>query len=182
MVVSGRSYGMSSMIVNRGPQLVQLVKAYPCRRFPGVRMSLTHSVQVAASGAIGWYSPSTARTLHDVEPALAGNVDRGHVDRLDTRETRRIRTERRRERLDHRRLALDLDDHRTGGVAHPAAQLHPAGEVPDERAEPHPLHDAVHREPPALARTARRRFRQRRARVRWVGRDGHRITPRAGAP
>jgi len=52
MVVAGRSYGTSRTIVKRGPQFVQLVNAYPYRRFDGSRISARHSPQVARSGGI----------------------------------------------------------------------------------------------------------------------------------
>src|SRR6476659_5906745 len=61
MVVAGRSYGTSRTIVKRGPQFVQLVNAYPYRRFDGSRISARHSPQVARSGGIETSSPSLSR-------------------------------------------------------------------------------------------------------------------------
>jgi len=52
MVVLTRSYGTSVTMVNRGPQFVQFVKAYRCRRPAGSRSSARHSGQVAVSGEI----------------------------------------------------------------------------------------------------------------------------------
>src|SRR5450759_914993 len=52
IVVYGRSYGMSRMMVYRGPQLVQLVKAYPNRRLRGSVQSARHWAHVAMCGEI----------------------------------------------------------------------------------------------------------------------------------
>ena len=49
IVVSGRSYGTSRTMVNRGPQLVQLMNGYPWRRSAGSASSRRQSAQVAVS-------------------------------------------------------------------------------------------------------------------------------------
>src|ERR1035441_43846 len=51
---------MSRMMVYRGPQLVQLVKAYPNRRLPGSVQSARHAAQVAMSGEISANLPVSA--------------------------------------------------------------------------------------------------------------------------
>jgi len=50
MVVLGRSYGISEMMVKRGPQFVQLVNGYRKRRSLGSKSSRLQSVQVTMSG------------------------------------------------------------------------------------------------------------------------------------
>ena len=52
MLVFARSYGTRSMIENRGPQLVQLMKGYRHRRSPGVNSSRLQSSQMTISGEI----------------------------------------------------------------------------------------------------------------------------------
>ena len=52
IVVAGRSYGASRVIVKRGPQFVQLVNAYRKRRLVGSKISSTHSAQVARSAGM----------------------------------------------------------------------------------------------------------------------------------
>src|ERR1035441_10859845 len=60
MAVCGRSDGMSGMMVYRGPQLVQLVKAYPYRRLRGSVQSARHAAQVAMSGETSANLPVSA--------------------------------------------------------------------------------------------------------------------------
>ena len=48
------------MMVYRGPQLVQLVKAYPYRRLPGSVQSARHSAHVAMSGETSANLPVSA--------------------------------------------------------------------------------------------------------------------------
>src|ERR1019366_7754288 len=60
MVVCGRSYGISRMMVYRGPQLVQLVKAYPYRRLCASAMSVRQASQVAMSGETNANLPVSA--------------------------------------------------------------------------------------------------------------------------
>jgi len=50
IVVFGRSYGMRSRMLKRGPQLVQFVKGYKCRRSDGSKTSFRQSGHVARSG------------------------------------------------------------------------------------------------------------------------------------
>jgi hypothetical protein len=52
IVVSGRSYGTSRTMVNRGPQLVQLMNGYSWRRLAGSLSSARQSAQVAVSAEI----------------------------------------------------------------------------------------------------------------------------------
>ena len=52
MVVFSRSYGKRSMMVKRGPQLVQVMKKYSYRGSFGSRSSCRHSSQMAMSGGI----------------------------------------------------------------------------------------------------------------------------------
>src|SRR6516165_5788268 len=61
MVVAGRSYGNSRMMVNRGPQLVQVTNGCRYRRSCGSKSSATQSSHTAMSGGMGVVAPETVR-------------------------------------------------------------------------------------------------------------------------
>src|SRR5512135_2694825 len=53
MVVLGRSYGMSLIMVKRGPQCVQLINGYRYRLSLGLKSSRSQSGQMAISAEMG---------------------------------------------------------------------------------------------------------------------------------
>ena len=120
--------------------------------------------------------------VHDAEAVVPDPLERGLLDGIDSGEARRVLSQRGGERLERTRVALDLDDHCSGGVAHGAAEPETGREVPHERTEPDPLHHAVHREPQPFTRATSGCGGTRRAGRGWLGRDAHNITRRACAP
>ena len=121
-------------------------------------------------------------TLDDPKAALAGRLQRYHLDGVDPGQARGIVVERDREGIERVPIALDLDDHRPRGVADQTAEPEAGRQIPDERSESNPLNHAANRDTPPLGRASSRCGRTRRAARRWPGRDAHGVMRRACAP
>jgi len=82
IVVAGRSYGRSLMMVNRGPQLVHEMNGWRYRRSAGSASSRRQSAHVATSGAASVRVPPLRLDSAIVKPVppRTGSV----VDRIDS--------------------------------------------------------------------------------------------------
>ena len=141
MDVRSRSYGISCMMLYRGPQFTQEVAQYSSYLPPGVKISAMHSSQIAISGGIMPENEPVplfwiTKPVRDIGRCLC------HVDRIDP---------------GHRRAAGDCRKKLTKPLA-PGEDLHFAAEVlyrardPElagpcihKRAEPDTLHDSANR-------------------------------------
>ena len=142
-MVSGLSYGTSRTMVNRGPQLVQLMNGYRNLRSAGSDSSRRQSAHVAVSAATRvlrrpWPAGDDTERRH----AQRSHVGRG--DPLDPGERGRIRLQNPEKLPHHPRRTFDLGEHPVDVVADQAAEPEAGRQRVHERAEADPLDDPLH--------------------------------------
>ena len=141
IVVSGRSYGTSRTMVNRGPQLVQLMNGYSWRRSAGSASSRRQSAQVAVSAETRVRRSPVWLSL----AAMTKDAERtGRRARVVTRSILASggawSSSRPRNSADRGFRPLDLGEHAVEVVADQPGQPQAGGERVDERAEADALH------------------------------------------
>ena len=141
------------MIVNRGPQSVQVMKGWPWRRLAGSRSSARQASQVAMSGGTSVRGPSPTPLSRIWNSRCRFPGDRAGrsrcVDLLDDCQRGRRLGEARCEGRHGLGGALHFDDDAGRRVFHQAREPEPRGPPPDERPKADALNDSSDGEPPA---------------------------------
>ena len=128
-------------MVYRGPQLVQLVKAYPYRRFSGSVLSC----QTLRARRDVWRDEREFARLRHTRPyaefAVAVQRQRGHSAILYPRQRRMLNVERLKESLDRPAVAFHFRNQAGGIIQHVPRELQPLRQIVYEWPEADALYD-----------------------------------------
>ena len=144
------------MMLNRGPQFVQLMNGYRKRRSLGSNSSRRHSVHVAMIGEHEGGGLLVRGAGADFEVLEASRIEPRAFAADHHGARRAVVVQATKKFIERRTIALRVDEHALAGVGNPACDAELSGEPVDEWPEADALHGAADDDARALEGAGRR--------------------------